>query len=126
MVMRDDWFGHREPLTGKPTGDRNEWVAWDFRLMQVFQLIEDFTDTHGFLAWEVDDPKGRVIVETTREVDRVQQAIDISEKKKENKDFLAKVEGSYLAPRLTKRNKNTDWPGHEEFFEYLAEKYGDE
>lgn len=126
MVMRDEWFGHRDPLTGKEQGDREEWVTWDFRLIQVFQLIEDFTDQHGFLAWEIDDPKNRTLVETTFEVDRAQQALNIAEKKKSNRDKLDKVEGSYLAPKLKRMNPGSEWPSHEEYFEYLAEKHKDD
>lgn len=126
MIMRDEWFGHRDFLTGKEEGDRTEWTLWDFRLIQVFQLIEDFTDKNGFLAWEVDDPKNRVIVATTREVDRVQQALDIAEKKSDNKSYLERVQGSFMSPILKRMNPKDDWPGHKDYFKFLADKYGDE
>ena len=62
MIMADDWFGHRHPFTGEPFGDKDEWTDWDFVLVEAVQLIEDWTDQHGLLAWEVDDPKERVQV----------------------------------------------------------------
>lgn len=55
--MADDWYGHRDPFTGLPEGDKDEWLEWDYLLLNAFQTIEDFTDPDsGILQWKLDDP----------------------------------------------------------------------
>lgn len=62
--MADDWYGHRNPFTGDPEGDKDEWLEWDYLLLNAFQIIEDFTDPDsGILQWKLEDPSLRVTAE---------------------------------------------------------------
>lgn len=54
--MWDDWYGHRHPLTGKPVGDKDDWVLWDHALAQAYQTIEYYRDENGVFQWQKDDP----------------------------------------------------------------------
>lgn len=58
--MQDDWHGHRDPFTGAKQGDKDEWLEWDFLLLNAFQTVEDFTDEYGILKWVHDDPAVRI------------------------------------------------------------------
>lgn len=122
MLMSDEWFGHRHWFTGDPQGSKDEWLPEDFMFAQVYQLIDDFTDQYGFLAWEVNDPMQRVYVDTKLDIDRVQQAILIRENSKDTKKRLEKVQGSYVKPEVKLINPDDEWPTHAEFFESLAEE----
>lgn len=122
MIMQDEWFGHRDPFTHQPVGDKDAWTSWDFLLSNVYQLIEDFTDQHGFLLWEVEDKHERAIIETSIEVDRVEQAIKLKSENKQTAKQMAATPGAYIKPKIVLRKGVKDWPTHVEFFKYLSEK----
>lgn len=121
MLMSDEWFGHRNWYTLAPEGAKDEWLPEDFTLAQVYQLITDFTDQYGFLAWEVDDPQQRAYVDTKLDIDRVQQAIQSAENNRDTKAQLEKVKGSYVKPVLKLIKKDGEWPTHIEYFDSLVE-----
>lgn len=62
--MADDWYGHRDPITGDATGDKDEYLDWDYLLLTAYQTLEDFTDPDsGIPQWVLDDPALRVSAE---------------------------------------------------------------
>lgn len=105
--MGDDWFGHRDWFTEAPTGDKDEWTDWDYALARAQQLIEDYTDQHGNLVYEVQDD--RVVVEAVRKIDKFEAAKDRITSKKNYKP----LDGEYYVPRLEKRS--AEWPTFEEW-----------
>lgn len=115
-VMGDEWYGHRDWFTGLPRGDKDEWVEWDWALIRAFQTVEDWTDSHGLLRYEVDDPKQRTYVEAVKKIDQFEAAKDrITSRKNYKPD-----PGEYFAPRLEKRSK--EWPTLQEYIEHEIEK----
>lgn len=118
MIMYDDHFGFRDPFTGLPFQEP-EWTEWDYVLAQVDQLIDDYTDSNGLLAWEVDDPHHRVRVDAVRKIDRFEQA----KQQITNKSRYKPVMGEYFVPRLSKTTE--EWPTHSEYFEHLAKERND-
>lgn len=109
-IMGDDWFGHRDPLTGEPQGDREEMTSWDHSLLNAFQTIEDYSDKHGLLVWEIDDE--RVVVEAVRKIDKFQRAVDERTKGTEKKPYKP-VPGESFYPRVHSREMDED--GNEVF-----------
>jgi hypothetical protein len=88
--------GHRHPLTGERYGDKAEWTTWDYALMRAVQMIEDFTDKNGLLAWEVDEDGVDVIA--VERFDKFDAAVERITSKKGYK----KPPGSYFVPKLRK------------------------
>ena len=113
--MEDDWYGHRDPLTGVPTGDRDEWISWDHILVNAYQLIQDFTNEHGLLIWEVGDPKERVTVLAERKIDKFKAAV---ESRTGGKKYKA-LKGEYFVPKLDLRAK--EWPTFDEWVQSQTE-----
>lgn len=118
-VMQDDDFGHIDMLTGERKHPRDYWTEWDYRLINVAQLINDFTTNDGFLAWELDDPDERMIVSAYQDVDRVEQAKELFSKR--NKKRLESP-GSYVAVKLIKNRPEDEYPNHIDYFIRQSEK----
>lgn len=109
--MGDDWFGHRDPLTGRPMGDRTEYTRWDWALANAVQTIEDFTDDKsGLPQWELDDE--RIEVYALKRVNKFQQAIDESTRGTAGKPYKPKP-GEYFIPEIHSRQVDED--GNEVF-----------
>lgn len=103
-IMGDDWFGHRDPLTGEPQGDREEYSSWDWSLLNAFQTIEDYTDSKsGLLIWEMDDE--RVLVDAKRKVSKFQRSIDEKTKGTDKKPYKP-IPGEYFIPEMWSREKD--------------------
>lgn len=122
MIMQDDWFGHRDPLTGAKLGDRHEWILWDFSLMNAYKLIEDYTDERGILLWEKDMPGEPVIFDTELKLDRATEAVVKAESA--HRERMANNPGMYVVVKPKLRAK--DWPTHIDYFKWLAEKNNEE
>lgn len=102
--MGDDWFGHRDPFTGEPLGDKDEYTAWDYALMRAFQTVEDYTDSKsGLPIWELDDEP--VEVEAIRRINKFQKAIDLATKGTDKKPYKP-IPGEYFVPRMFSRKKD--------------------
>lgn len=114
--MRDPHFGHRNWLTGEPTGDSDEWTEWDYVIKDAYQFMSDLTDKHGLLAHETDSE--RVMVSATKKIDRFQAAIDNATRG--GKNGYKPAPGEYFVPDLKLRYG--DWPTLEEFFDREAER----
>lgn len=120
--MRDDWYGHRDPFTGEKTGDKDAWLDWDYALLDAVQTLEDWTNQHGLLVWEVDDPKKRVIVEAKRKTDQFEAAKDRITGKK---NYEARP-GEIFVPNLVLDSEDGEWPTMEEYIDHLIEEEKDE
>ena len=114
--MADDWFGHRNPFTGEPMGDRDEWIMWDYLLASVDQLIEDWTDSNGLYRWEMEDPKDRVQVDAVRKIDRFEAA---KQRRTGGKNYKPR-DGEYFVPKVWKTSE--EWPLFREYMEHLAQQ----
>lgn len=114
--MGDDWYGHRDLHTGEPEGDREEWIEWDYLLMRTLQLIEDYTNEHGLLRWEIDDPEGRVNVDAIKKIDKFREAQEL---KTGGKNYKPSP-GEYFIPRLSKLTD--EWPTLAEYIKAQVEE----
>lgn len=113
-IMGDDWFGHRDPLTGEPQGDKDEYLSWDWSLLNAFQTIEDYTDQKsGISQWLLDDE--RVTVDAIRKVNKFQRAIDERTKGTEKKPYKP-VPGEYFVPEV--HSREVDENGEEVFYTF--------
>jgi hypothetical protein len=94
--MRDEWYGHRNPLTGEELGDRTEWISWDFALLDAFQTIEDYTDdSSGVPIWELMDEE--VDVQANRKINPFLAARDNKTKGTATKPYKPQA-GEYFVP----------------------------
>lgn len=110
-IMGDDWYGHRDPLTGEPQGDREEYSSWDWSLLNAFQTIEDYTDSKsGIPEWVLDDE--RVVVDAIRMVNKFQRSIDEKTKGTDKKPYKP-IPGEYFRPEVHSREFDED--GNEVF-----------
>lgn len=96
--MGDEWFGKRDPFTGEPRGDREEYTSWDWALQNAFQAIEDYTDDKsGLLIWEMEDENA--YVDAVRKNNKFQAAVDNKTKTRGGKAYVA-TPGEYFVPDL--------------------------
>lgn len=112
--MHDDWFGHRDPLTGRPTGDREEWIEWDHLLADTFQTIEDYTDEYGLLAWKRDDEA--VEIDAVRKIHKFKAAVDQATAGSAKKPYQPRP-GEYFVPRLYSRRSDESTQTFREWIE---------
>lgn len=98
--MHDDWYGHRDPFTGDPKGDKDEWLEWDFLLLETIQMIEDHTDDTGLLVWETDDPAA--VVDAIPKINKFDRAREVKESAKNFK----RRPGTRYVPKLWSRRKD--------------------
>lgn len=103
--MRDDWFGHRDPFTSEPSGERDEFTHWDFLLMEALQIVEDITDETGMLVMDQDDEA--VVVTAVRKKNKFKAAIDNKTKGSPNKPYVPQP-GEYFIPDITTRRSGGD------------------
>lgn len=115
--MRDDWYGHRDPFTGNPVGDREEWLEWDFLLLDTLQIIEDSTDEYGLLAWEVADEA--VEVDARKRIHKFRAAIDRATSGSANKPYKPQP-GEYFVPQLFSRRSDDSIQTRREWIEKMA------
>jgi|SRR5699024_149517 len=119
-VMMNDDYGHLNWVTGERKLPPGTWTIWDYLLANVFQIINDFTDQNGFLAWEVDDPQERMEI---RGILRTDRAENVKQKvEKQNAKRMERVPGSYVALKIRKRREEDDFPTHSEYFDRLVEE----
>lgn len=108
--MADDWFGHRDPLTGRKRGNPNEWIDWDHILVSAFSTIEAHTDSHGLFGWELDDEA--VYVDAVRKIDKFEESKHLATSGTNYKP----TPGEYFVPELKTRRAG----GHiQTFKEYM-------
>lgn len=114
--MSDPHFGHRDILTGFPRGDADEWTTWDLALINAYQLMQDWTNEHGLLVYEVDDHKERVDVIAKPKIDKFEAQKDIKTRRQKQPP-----PGQYFVPDVSLR-KGAEWPTLEEYIEAELEK----
>jgi len=102
--MGDEFFGRRNPFTGEPMGDRDEWSSWDFSLLYAFQTIEDFTDPEsGIPQWQLDDDL--VEVNAVKKFNKFKAAVDIATKGRKDKPYEP-APGEYFVPDVFTRRSD--------------------
>lgn len=112
--MRDPWYGHRDPFGGRPRGDKDEWIDWDYALITALQIIEDNTDQNGLLRWVTDSD--RVVVEAVKTQDKFQAAVDARTSGKNYKPG----HGERFYPRVQLRGG--EFPTYREYVEKHIQK----
>lgn len=126
VITRDDWFGHRDPLTGAEIGDRDEWTSWDHALANAFQTIEDYSDEYGLLVWERDDEA--VEVDAIKKIHPFKRSVDLLTKGSQKKPYEPRP-GEYFIPKMKTRRKDEDGnPKYQTYSEWVkaeAEKDAD-
>lgn len=115
--MRDPYYGHRDWETGEPTADRDEKTEWDYALISALQIIEDHTNKHGLLSWEVDNERMDVIAR--KDTDKFQAAIDRATKGTKKKPYEASP-GEVWLPKLDLRGG--EWPTYTDYLAGLREE----
>lgn len=116
--MRDEWFGHRDPITFEPTGDRTEFLRWDFILMDALEVVEGFMDPKsGLPIWELEDDN--VFVYANRKINKFQAAIDEKTTGTAKKPYKP-APGEYFVPDMQTRSKDEDGnPRFQTFSEWI-------
>lgn len=109
VLMRDDWFGHRDWITGSEVGDKDEWTAWDFAIVEAWQTIEDYTMPSGVLRWEHDDDDLEISADEF--IDKFQQAVDAKTSAKKYKP----KNGVRFVPNLISRREDESFQTYQEW-----------
>jgi len=115
--MRDPYFGNRDWVTGEPTDTPEVWTDWDYALVSAFQIIEDNTNRHGLLQWEVDNE--RMDVKAIHKIDKFQAAVDRRTKGSKKKAYTPDP-GEYFVPELDLRGG--EWPTYSEYIKKMLEE----
>lgn len=123
VITRDDWAGHRHPLTGEEMGDKDEWTSWDHALAGAFQTIEDYSDEYGLLVWERDDEAFEV--EAVRKIHPFKRAVDEATRGTEKKPYKPRP-GEYFVPKVWSRREDEEGRGVFQTFREWVESQVDE
>lgn len=103
-IMGDDWYGHRNPLTGQPQGDRDEYLSWDWSLLNAFQTIEDYTEPKsGLPVWEVEGEG--VEVDAVKKINKYEASIANATRGSEKHPYKPRP-GEYFVPDMWSRVKD--------------------
>lgn len=111
VIMRDDWYGHRDPFTWEEVGDKDEWLDWDYALIDAVQTIEDFTDDSGILVWEREDPNA--VINAVKKIDRFKEAV---EDRTSGKNYKA-APGEYFVPDIQPFGEDGELQTYSEWIE---------
>lgn len=103
VLTRDEYFGSRDPLTGEPTGERDDWDEWDHALVSAYQTVEYYTDKNGIHRWKKEDPRLKGI-DAVRKIDPYQESVDLIV----DSPHYKKIPGAYFVPEI-----KTERPGDE-------------
>lgn len=106
MILKDAYAGHRDPRDWdwKPSPGDTDWTTWDFVLSDVYQVIEDYTNSaNGQYRWI--DESGDVYWDVHSSFSGYEEAI---EKHRESRKELKPGESLYATPLFTdEENKPT-------------------
>lgn len=106
-MMRDEWFGWRDPFSGEPVGEKDDWTDWDFALVAAYETIEAFTDQNGIRQWQKEDPKR--LIDAEKKIDQFQAAIARRTKGSAKKPYKPE-DGEYWVPVVeAERPGNKPW-----------------
>ena len=94
-------------------GSAAEWTDWDHALVTAIQVIEDYSDEYGLLAWELADEA--VEVDAVRKVHKFKASVDARTTGTPTKPYKP-VPGEYFVPEVWTRRKDED--GNERFQTY--------
>ncbi len=120
VITRDDWFGHRDPLSGNPQGDKDEWTGWDFALVDAYQTIEDYTDQYGILRWVQDDEQVEILAQ------RKVHKFDAARIKKTSGKNYKVTAGEYFVPSILSHRKDDNGrPVYQTFREWVKTQIED-
>lgn len=111
VIMRDDWYGHRDPFTWEELGDKDEWLDWDYALIDAVQTIEDFTDDSGILVWEREDPNA--VVNAVKKIDRFKEAVEDRTRGEKYKPSP----GEYFVPDIQPFNEDGELQTYSQWIE---------
>lgn len=86
-------------------GDKDEWIEWDHALATALQVIEDYTDEYGLLAWELADEA--VEVDAHKRIHKFKASVDARTRGTEKNPYKP-LPGEYFVPDVWTRRKDED------------------
>lgn len=81
-------------------GDPDRWTDWDYALGYATQIVDDFTDQYGLLAWEVDDEA--VEIDAVKKRHKFKAAVDRATAGTSKKPYKPEP-GEYFTPEVWSR-----------------------
>lgn len=94
--MRDHYYGFRNSFTFEEDGTP-VFTDWDYALIDALQIIEDYSNASGILAWDNDAVvDGDVVISAVRRIDHFRAA---EESRTSGKKYKA-VPGEYFVPDI--------------------------
>lgn len=99
-------------MTGEIVGDPHAHTELDYALEYAIQVIEDFTDQYGLLAWEVDDEA--VEVKAIKKIHPFKESMELVTKGTPKKPYQPTA-GEYFVPEVRTLRTNghiqtfTEW-----------------
>lgn len=97
-MLRDERAGHHY------LSDAKGWTSWDFAIITALQVIKDYTNQHGILAWDAEADRDVDII-AVRKKDRFEAAKTAVTSRKSHKP----IPGEYYVPKL-KLMEGSEWP----------------
>lgn len=89
-------------------GNAEEWTDWDHALVTALQVIEDYTDEYGLLAWEREDDA--VEIDAVKKIHKFKAAMDSRTKGSPTKPYVP-TPGEYFIPEVWSRRKDNEGNG---------------
>lgn len=83
-------------------GDKDEWTSWDHALVTALQVIEDYTDEYGLLAWEREDEA--VEIDAVKKIHKFKASIDARTRGTEKHPYKA-LPGEYFVPDMWSKRR---------------------
>lgn len=100
-------------------GDPHAWTDWDLALAYSIQVIEDFTDQYGLLAWEVEDEA--IQIDAVRKIHPFKESVDLVTKGSPKRPYQP-APGEYFVPDMWSRRKDGSIQTFSEWVESTVEK----
>lgn len=100
-------------------GDPSRWTDWDYALGYAIQIIEDFTDQYGLLAWEVEDEA--VEIDAVKRRHKFKAAMDRATAGSDKKPYKPEP-GEYFVPEVWSRRSDGRIQTFSEWVQSHAEK----
>lgn len=111
MLLHDPFAGHRHWETGEPLLPQSDayWTEWDYALADAVTFIQDHTDKHGHLVWEVESDATDVVI--TKKIDKHDAKVEARTGGKNYKPS----KGEYFVSRVVLKPgwEDEGWPTYE-------------
>lgn len=119
LIMADEYYGHRHSMTGRPHGDKDEWLPIDFILARAHDEIKAFTRSSGIFEWVHDDPEAEITAE--RRIDKFNAYVE-NVTKGTDKNPYKPVPGEGWVPHIESQREDGSLWGYRDWIKHLAEE----